>query len=94
MARLSRIALIIAMNVLICVFAEEIKFYSDQYDDTDIEAEVLSIKDERDAYYNCFMKKAPCRTPKMEYFTGISVLSLNYFFSFMTDSFQVNLMID
>jgi len=92
MARLS-IVLIIAMNVLICVFAEEAK-YSDQYDNTDIEAEVLNVKDERDAYYNCFMKKAPCRTPKQEFFTGISVLSLNHFFSFMTDSFQVNLVTD
>jgi len=94
MARLSRIAMIIAMNVLICVFAEEVKLYSDQYDNTDIEAEVLNVKDERDAYFNCFMKRAPCRTPKQEYFTGISVLSLNYFFSFMTDSFQVNLVTD
>ncbi|KYN23321.1 Ejaculatory bulb-specific protein 3, partial [Trachymyrmex cornetzi] len=64
MTQLSRIALIIAMNVLMCVLAEEER-YSDQYDYIDIQF-ILQNKEIREEYYNCFMEIAPCKTPEQE----------------------------
>ncbi|KYQ48384.1 Ejaculatory bulb-specific protein 3 [Trachymyrmex zeteki] len=69
MAQLSRITLIIAMNVLMCVLAEE-KLYSDRYDYVDFQS-VLQNKDLRQEYYNCFMEIAPCKTPEQEALTGL-----------------------
>ncbi|XP_011702412.1 PREDICTED: ejaculatory bulb-specific protein 3-like [Wasmannia auropunctata] len=70
MSRLSCIALIIAMNVLMCVFAEEVKLYSDRYDHIDIRA-ALNNKEVREAYYNCFMELAPCQTPEQVALTAM-----------------------
>ncbi|KYM98240.1 PREDICTED: ejaculatory bulb-specific protein 3-like [Cyphomyrmex costatus] len=63
MARLRCIALVIAMNVLMCVLAEEL--YPNRYDYVDIQS-ILQNKDIREEYYNCFMELAPCTTPEQK----------------------------
>lgn len=63
MARLSNIALIVAVNVLVlmCILAEEER-YTDKYDNVDYRT-ALNNKTVRDSYYDCFMEIAPCQTP-------------------------------
>lgn len=68
MARLNRIALIIAISVLMCVLAEEM--YSTQYDNVDIQA-MLQNDELRDKYNKCFMEIIPCETPEQKYLTDM-----------------------
>ncbi|XP_018397048.1 PREDICTED: ejaculatory bulb-specific protein 3-like [Cyphomyrmex costatus] len=71
MARLSHIALSIAVNVLVlmCIFAQEER-YSDEIDHFDYH---IFFKNNtiRDAYYDCYMEIGPCQTDIMTYITGI-----------------------
>ncbi|KYM98238.1 PREDICTED: ejaculatory bulb-specific protein 3-like [Cyphomyrmex costatus] len=67
MARLIRIALIVAINVLICILAKDER-YSDEYDDVDVK-KLLENKELRTQYINCFMETGPCITPQMKFFT-------------------------
>lgn len=87
MARLS-LLLTIAAVVLTCVFAEE-DFYSNRYDDVDIEG-ILANEKLRLQYYNCFMDTAPCKTADAKFFKGKSMhemLYINYFLGcFLIDS--------
>ncbi|KYM98241.1 PREDICTED: ejaculatory bulb-specific protein 3-like [Cyphomyrmex costatus] len=71
MARLSHIALVITVNVLVlmCILAEEER-YTDKYDDVDYHA-ALKNKTLRDEYYNCFMEIAPCQSPRQTALTGM-----------------------
>ncbi|KAG5308016.1 PEB3 protein, partial [Acromyrmex insinuator] len=68
MARLSLIVTIIAV-ALACVFAEE-EFYSDRYDDININ-EILANEKLRTQYYNCFLGTAPCKTADAKFFAGV-----------------------
>lgn len=78
MSRLSHIALIFAVNVMMCVLAEEIKLYSDRYDYVDMQA-ILINDTVRDSYHYCFMELAPCTSPEQKSIIGKFVLLLNYF---------------
>ncbi|KYN34954.1 Ejaculatory bulb-specific protein 3 [Trachymyrmex septentrionalis] len=69
MSQLSRIVLIIAMYVVMCVLAEEER-YSDQYDHVDIQA-IIQNKELRKEYYNCFMEIAPCKSPEQQNLTDM-----------------------
>ncbi|XP_018313543.1 ejaculatory bulb-specific protein 3 [Mycetomoellerius zeteki] len=71
MARLSNIALIVAVNVLVlmCILAEEER-YTDKYDNVDYRT-ALNNKTVRDSYYDCFMEIAPCQTPTQIALTSI-----------------------
>ncbi|XP_018400209.1 PREDICTED: ejaculatory bulb-specific protein 3-like [Cyphomyrmex costatus] len=71
MARLSHIALVITVNVLLlmCILAEEER-YNDKYDNSNYLA-TLNNKTLREAYYNCFMKIAPCQTHQQTVITGM-----------------------
>ncbi|EGI69191.1 PREDICTED: ejaculatory bulb-specific protein 3-like [Acromyrmex echinatior] len=69
MTQLSRIVLISAMYVLMCILAEE-ELYSDQYDYIDIQS-ILQNKELREEYYNCFMETAPCKSPEQETITEL-----------------------
>ena len=70
MSLLSRIVLIIAMNVLLYVHAEE--YYTDEFDNAiDIDA-LLRNDTERMEYHNCYMNTGPC-TPIQKTFTGTYV---------------------
>ncbi|KYM98239.1 PREDICTED: ejaculatory bulb-specific protein 3-like [Cyphomyrmex costatus] len=71
MARLSYIALNVAVNVLILMYvlAEEER-YSDQFDNIDYRA-ALNNDTVRESYYNCFMEIAPCQSPRHKALTGI-----------------------
>ncbi|XP_011164990.2 ejaculatory bulb-specific protein 3 [Solenopsis invicta] len=58
MAQLNRIALIfIAMSVLTCVLAEELWFYSGEFDDMDV-LSILEAQAEQEV--DCYMKRGPC----------------------------------
>lgn len=87
--RLNCIVLIIAMNALMCVLAEE-ELFTDQYDYIDVRA-ILQDKNEREAYYNCFMEIAPCQTPEQTTLTGISVLP-NSFLRFFCQ-YKINILL-
>lgn len=78
MARLSLILTIVAV-VLTCVFAEE--FYSDRYDDVDIDG-ILTNEKLRLQYYNCFMDRAPCKTADAKFFKGIPTRETSYIYVF------------
>jgi len=86
MARLSQIALIIVMNVLMCVLAGEIKFYSNQYINN-FKLESLNDKDVLEAYYKCFMKISPCQTPEQEHLIGIYLYYYRIISFFFCDGF-------
>ncbi|XP_018358673.1 PREDICTED: putative odorant-binding protein A10 [Trachymyrmex cornetzi] len=59
MSQLSRIILIVAMNVLMYVLAVE--RYSDQFDDIDMDA-ILRNDTQREEYHKCYMNTGPCNT--------------------------------
>ncbi|KAG5334700.1 PEB3 protein, partial [Acromyrmex charruanus] len=68
MARLSLIVTIIAV-ALACVFAEK-EFYSDRYDDININ-EILANEKLRKEYYYCLLGTAPCKTADAKFFAEI-----------------------
>jgi len=70
MSQLSRIALIIAMNVLLYVLAVE--RYTDEFDSiTDVDA-ILRNDTLRDEYHKCYINTGPC-TIAQKKITGIYV---------------------
>ncbi|KYN23323.1 Putative odorant-binding protein A10 [Trachymyrmex cornetzi] len=69
MSQLSRIILIVAMNVLMYVLAVE--RYSDQFDDIDMDA-ILRNDTQREEYHKCYMNTGPCNTMQ-EALTGTYV---------------------
>lgn len=85
MARLSCITLIIAMNVLMCVLAEE-SLNSDQYE-IDVRA-LLENKKLLEDYYNCIMEIAPCKTPEQKRIKGTAIYTFNYFCFFCNGFFS------
>ncbi|XP_011693343.1 PREDICTED: ejaculatory bulb-specific protein 3-like [Wasmannia auropunctata] len=68
MAQLTRIALIIAINALMCVLAKE-ELNSDQFENFDV-LSILRNKTLLDEYYNCFMEIAPCKTLEQQRLTA------------------------
>lgn len=83
MTRLSCTALFIAMNILLCVLAEE-ELYPDTYDNTDVKA-VLENIEMREEYYKCFMGTGPCKTEVQKLIKGISTIYYRILFSFLND---------
>lgn len=75
MAQLNYVVLIIAMNVLMCVLAEEL--YPERYDHIDVQA-ILENKELRDEYYFCLMEIAPCKTLEQKEISSI----YNYIYSY------------
>jgi len=70
MSQLSRIALIIAMNVLLYVLAVE--RYTNEFDNIDIDA-ILRNDTLRDEYHKCYINTGPCNTIAQKKITGIYV---------------------
>ncbi|KAG5319920.1 PEB3 protein, partial [Acromyrmex heyeri] len=67
MSQLSRIALIIAMNVLLYVHAEEHYTDDNAFDiDSFLRNDSLRIE-----YYKCYMNTGPCNTPEQKELTGM-----------------------
>ncbi|XP_024882202.1 ejaculatory bulb-specific protein 3-like [Temnothorax curvispinosus] len=58
MARLSYVVLIIAMNVLMCVLAEE-ETYPQKYAEFDVQG-MLRNDDSREEHIKCYMQTGPC----------------------------------
>lgn len=54
---------------VIFAFAEDIKLYSDKYDHVSID-EILANDRKRNQYLDCYLEKAPCRTPDAKFFRG------------------------
>lgn len=84
MARLSYIVLIIALNALMCVLAEEL--YSDLFANIDLPA-ILQNDNLREEYYKCYMEVAMCKTPEQKAMTGLSIYTIAKLFHFAADFF-------
>ncbi|XP_071559871.1 ejaculatory bulb-specific protein 3-like [Temnothorax nylanderi] len=56
MARLSYVVLIIAMNVLMCVLAEE-ETYPKKYEEFDVQD---MLRNSREQHLNCYLQIGPC----------------------------------
>jgi len=88
MTRLSYIVLFIAMNILLCVLAEE-EFYPNTYDNVDIKA-VLENPELREEYHKCYMETGPCKTPEQRIITGIYYITEFFFHLSIRNGYFLN----